>query len=622
MDSETQLQAYARAEALAGIGHWYIDIPSETLFWSHQVYLIHGLDPDRYTPTQESAINFYHPDDRPRVQDYVTQSIVLGQNFEFSLRLIRHSGDVCYVNSRAECEKDEHGHVVRVFGVLQDVTDSEPEHAILDRTRSAHKTLIESTNDGYWDWYIQEDYQYMSPAFWEMFGYQPEEKPHSPSAWQDMIFKDDLDVASANFQKHIDTQGEHPYRQEVRYRHKDGSTVTVLCRGHVIEWDRENKPLRMIGTHTDISLLKQVEQELRNMLDFHQLLINANTDLVFAKDAEYKIIEANEAFLSLYPEKTRTDIIGTTTVEAYKPDEAEVFLAEDKKAFETGLSETTETILFPDGKKRTFLTKKMRFNDRQGRPHILCVARNITQLRNTELALIKANEELKEFAYRTSHDLRSPLVSSRRLLAIVLKRLSKGETAQAQQNLTMIDGSLGKLETLITDILCMTRLGHEEADIQAIDVERLVDDSLQKLAHMEGFSRVLFTLDFSQLDALLETSLNHLTHVLENLLSNAIKYQDFKCDHACVTISAEYHHGQVVLSVSDNGIGIPEAQHEQIFTMFKRFHPKTAFGSGLGLYMVKKNVERMQGSITYTPLDKGSQFNICIPLSPQIKAST
>ncbi|CAG7580087.1 MAG: putative bacteriophytochrome [uncultured marine phage] len=116
---------------------------------------------------------------------------------------------------------------------------------------------------GYWDWYIdfsipiEENYEYMSPRFWEIFGYSPEEKSHRVGEWMDMIHKEDGDVAMNNFNKHVETKGEHPYRQIVRYTHKDGSTVWVLCKGKVIEW-ADGVPTRMIGTHTDIT------SEMRN----------------------------------------------------------------------------------------------------------------------------------------------------------------------------------------------------------------------------------------------------------------------------------------------------------------------------------------------------------------------
>merc|ERR1712232_1172604 len=86
-----------------------------------------------------------------------------------------------------------------------------------------------------------------------MFGFDPKEKEHKPSAWQDIIFAEDQVVALKNIEAHIASGGKEKYLQTVRYRHKDGSTVYVFCRGAVIEWGADGTPLRMIGTHTDVT---------------------------------------------------------------------------------------------------------------------------------------------------------------------------------------------------------------------------------------------------------------------------------------------------------------------------------------------------------------------------------
>ena len=105
----------------------------------------------------------------------------------------------------------------------------------------------------------------------------------------------------------------------------------------------------------------------------------------------------------------------------------------------------------------------------------------------------------------------------------------------------------------------------------------------------------------------------HLTLVVENLLSNAIKYQDTSKDKSEIHISTERKGKDLVLTIEDNGLGIPERSQEKLFMMFKRFHPKTAFGSGLGLYMVKKSVDKMGGAIAYQNTGGGSQFTITLP---------
>ncbi len=115
--------------------------------------------------------------------------------------------------------------------------------------------------DGVWYWDVtQPEVEWMSPRFWTLLGYDPSTKQHLASEWQDLIHPEDLQTALANFHAHT-ADPAHPYDQVVRYRHLDGSTVWVRCRGVMIR-DSAGKPLRMLGAHTDLTELKRTEEKL------------------------------------------------------------------------------------------------------------------------------------------------------------------------------------------------------------------------------------------------------------------------------------------------------------------------------------------------------------------------
>ena len=115
--------------------------------------------------------------------------------------------------------------------------------------------------DGMWYWDLEHpEHEWMSPEFWKLFGIDPETRRHTPDEWQDLIHPDDLATALDNFHKHLE-DANHPYDQIVRYRHVDGHYVTVRCRGLAIR-DESGKPIRMLGAHNDLTLLKQREEEL------------------------------------------------------------------------------------------------------------------------------------------------------------------------------------------------------------------------------------------------------------------------------------------------------------------------------------------------------------------------
>ena len=120
--------------------------------------------------------------------------------------------------------------------------------------------IQKSSLDGVWYWDLENpENEWMSPEFWNLFGIDPETKDHKASEWQDLIFEDDLKTAAENFQRHLE-DANHKYDQVVRYRHANGGTVWVRCRGMAIR-DGDGTPKRFIGAHNDLTAVKVAEAE-------------------------------------------------------------------------------------------------------------------------------------------------------------------------------------------------------------------------------------------------------------------------------------------------------------------------------------------------------------------------
>ncbi|MDB1122654.1 sensor domain-containing diguanylate cyclase [Vibrio algarum] len=151
--------------------------------------------------------------------------------------------------------------------------------------------------DGVFFWDLDnQEHKWMSDNFWKVFGYDPTSKQHKLSDWREVINQEDMEQALQNFKLHCEDPT-HPYDQIVRYQHQDGSTVWVRCRGIALR-DKNGKPIRILGAHTDITKLKETEEtlkakneELKNLArhDYHTSLYNR---FAFAEIFEQQLLIA------------------------------------------------------------------------------------------------------------------------------------------------------------------------------------------------------------------------------------------------------------------------------------------------------------------------------------------
>jgi signal transduction histidine kinase len=222
--------------------------------------------------------------------------------------------------------------------------------------------------------------------------------------------------------------------------------------------------------------------------------------------------------------------------------------------------------------------------------------------------LVKINSELDSFVYSVSHNLRAPLMS-----VLGLINLTKYE-----DNLETIRDYHGKMERVINDldqtlkeILDYSRNSRQDLQLERVDLKKAIQENLDKLKYMPGFDRleVLVKIDRT---TLFLTDRYRLSVILNNLISNAIKYQDPTKERSFLKIEGTVRQDEVILTFSDNGIGIAEELAPKVFNMFFRATVKSE-GSGLGLYIVKEAVERLHGKITLTSeAGKGSRFEIVL----------
>lgn len=305
-------------------------------------------------------------------------------------RLARGEADI---EIPGQTRNDEMGEMAKAANEFKTMAIRLREHQkAIKKSEAQLSAIMDNTIDGMITINERGEIESYNKACEDLFGFKAEEaigqnvKMLMPEPYQS--------EHDGYLQKHKETGKETiiGIGREVSGKRKDGSVFPMDL--SVAKIDIEGKVLYS-GIVRDISERKHIEDTLNERFEFERLVTNSIPDLVFVKDKDFKIVQANDAFLSLYPEETRGKVIGSTTFEEYPPEDVKKFTANDRTAFKTGYHETEEIVHFPNGEVKTLFTKKVRFKNSTGDAFILAVARDITELKQITNNLRKQKEMLE-----------------------------------------------------------------------------------------------------------------------------------------------------------------------------------------------------------------------------------
>jgi len=250
------------------------------------------------------------------------------------------------------------------------------------------------------------------------------------------------------------------------------------------------------------------------------------------------------------------------------------------------------------------------YNDQGESTGILLVAKNISTLINAQKQLQDKNDELNLFVYKASHDLKSPVASIMSLIALVKE---SRDTNEINSYCTMVSDSASRLNTIISDLLILGRITYGELEFEQVDFKQIIDTILKSIEFVDGFKDVSFNIDIDDNARSIITEKGILNTILFNLIDNAIKYRKKRVEPSYINIHISSKDGVILFNIEDNGIGIADLQHTNVFKMFYRA-TSTSNGSGLGLYIVKTSVLKLGGSISLeSTFGKGTTFHLYLP---------
>ncbi len=230
--------------------------------------------------------------------------------------------------------------------------------------------------------------------------------------------------------------------------------------------------------------------------------------------------------------------------------------------------------------------------------------------------LVQKNQELQAFAYALAHDLRAPLRSIGSFAQIVQQDYAQVLDADGQHYVQNIVRASVQMDTLIDDLLSYTRIEHRAVRRKPVDLDYVVQQLVDSLA--ERVTSIQATLTISDHLPTVYGDPTLVNQIFVNLLDNALTYQRPGVPLQ-VNVGAVVEAGFAIINVTDNGIGIAKKYYERVFTIFQRLHSEEEYpGTGIGLAIVKKSVELLNGHIWIESiLDTGTTFYVKLPLSKE-----
>lgn len=475
--------------------------------------------------------------------------------------------------------------------------------------------VAKATSDTIWDWQLSNNSFTWNKGIQGIFGYKKQNIGTDVNWWFSKIHSEDRLRMSVNLYKFVEDHVER-WQDQYRFECADGSYKYILDRGFLVT-DANGKSLRMIGAMQDITKQKVEEERLKLL----ETVVTKTKDAVIITEANQneneipKITYVNPAFTTITGYKSR-EVLGKSANSFISKQAISNDFKEISNALKTKHELNFETLNSRKSGDDYWVNFSMfPINNADGEhSHWISIQREITEEKKREKEkeqlikeLIQNNKDLKQFSYITSHNLRAPLSNLTGLLHLLDD--IEIEDEELTEILSGFKISTHLLNETVNDLIKVIfikdspSVNKEKTDVQVVysNVEIQIKSLITKY-------KPILNVNFEKAPFLV-TNKSYLESILINLMTNAIKYRSERLLEINITSTETMDNFQLVFE--DNGIGIDlELNKDKIFGLYQRFHDYPD-SKGLGLYLIKSQIESLGGSISVkSKVDHGTKFII------------
>ena len=619
-DSEERLRLALEAGEM---GTWELDLQTEdSPVRSPQHDRIFGYDEPLDGWDFETFLEHVHPDDREMVEQRFEEAFETGR-WEFECRITRVDGEQRVISAKGEFYFDSDREPVRAVGVVQDVTERKRRERQLAESEQRYRTLAECFPNGIVTLFDNNMRYTLAAgrAFNDLPVSQEDVEDHYPrEVWGDEV----ADTLEPALNAALDGEERSV---EVEYADR----VWII---HVVPVsDDEGEVFAGMTMAQDITERKTYQAELERTLDLLE-----KTERI----ADVGGWEIEPDTLEVFWTNHIFELLEVSSDEEPPLDEAlAMYHKEDKPIVEDAVEEALDSGDPFDIEARIHTDSgNMRWLRLQGAPETVDgdvvslrgAAQDITERKEREQQLEElverleeSNERLEQFAYAASHDLQEPLRMVSSYLQLIERRYGDAFDEDGEEYLEFAVDGAERMRNMIDGLLEYSRVETQGNPFEPVDLDAVFEDVLQDLQMKITESNAEITAE--ELPRVYGDD-NQLNQVFQNLLSNAIEYSGDEPPRVHVSVerceaqsasgrsgtAMKYDDDQWVLSVSDEGIGIDPADADRIFEVFESLHAGNQSGTGIGLALCERIIERHGGEIWVEPdPGEGTTFSFTLP---------
>jgi PAS domain S-box-containing protein len=533
--------------------------------------------------------------------------------------------------------RDAEGKPIGYRGISRDVTERKQMEETLRRSEERYRTILENMQDGYFEVDFTGNFTFVNEAECRNLGYSKKEELIGMNRRQ---YTSEKTAGELNqIFSEVYTTGKSAQSFDVEVIKKDGTKAINAIVVSLIR-DAQGKPIGFRGVARDVTERKRAEEALRQSEEKYRTIIENIQDGYFETDLAGSYTFANDA-LCKRQGYSKEELIGMNNQQFQDETSAKKSYQAYHEIYRTGepIKALDIEVIRKNGTKGISEVSVSLIRDTQGKPiGFRGISRDITerkkveeQLKRYAAELERSNEEVKNFAYIVSHDLRVPLVNLKGYTSELRSALEvigsnfdaalphlidekRSAVAMAlhedvPEALEFITNAVSRMDSFINAILILSRLGRQDLKPEPIDMNALARTTLETMSHQiqeRGIEVIVGSLPQVVAD---RTSMEQ---IMDNILSNAVKYPD--SSRPCrIEVAAEVNNGETIFSIRDTGRGIAAEDMHKVFAPFRRAGKQDTQGEGMGLAYVQTLVHRHGGRMwCESELGKGTTFAFTI----------